>query len=254
MHVHCLQIGEVTQSFICRDPGTGRSKGFGFLEFAKPEDAMGAMMLNGSTLGQPAHTTFPHHIPTHRRGTPSPISLFPAFRLQTVASSPFPAPPAPSPLLSRTQSGHSTSRSEAGGVADSAEVGGAAEAAVEGEVGVVVVVVVGEGASMSTPDSTLTSRDCRHPTSRQRPQRGSRYAPTQVLLRDGSHPLTGWIDASSFVCPCVQAANGVAGDESAMDISNGVTEQPTAAAAGEANTEGGMKSNEDFRKMVLGLR
>lgn len=46
------EIGEVTSANIISDKFSGRSKGFGFVEYASDEDAKAAIdKLNGSELG-----------------------------------------------------------------------------------------------------------------------------------------------------------------------------------------------------------
>jgi RNA recognition motif-containing protein len=46
------QIGEVTQATVVMDRETGRSKGFGFVEYSNDEDARAAIaQLNGSLVG-----------------------------------------------------------------------------------------------------------------------------------------------------------------------------------------------------------
>lgn len=44
------QFGELESVRIITDPGTGRSKGFGFLEFKKEADAEKALELDGQEL------------------------------------------------------------------------------------------------------------------------------------------------------------------------------------------------------------
>merc|ERR1711860_405899 len=46
---HFAQCGAVQQVLVCRN-AAGRSRGFGFVEFAKVADAQGALMLNESEL------------------------------------------------------------------------------------------------------------------------------------------------------------------------------------------------------------
>lgn len=44
------QFGEVTDSFVVTDRDSGRSKGFGFVTFAKEEDAQKALDMNGKEV------------------------------------------------------------------------------------------------------------------------------------------------------------------------------------------------------------
>ncbi len=47
----CQDFGEITYCKVITDPHTGRSKGFGFVEFASAEAAQAAIdALNGSSL------------------------------------------------------------------------------------------------------------------------------------------------------------------------------------------------------------
>ena len=47
----CQEFGEITYCKVITHPHTGRSKGFGFVEFASPEAAQAAIdALNGSTV------------------------------------------------------------------------------------------------------------------------------------------------------------------------------------------------------------
>ena len=47
----CQEFGEITYHKVITDPHTGRSKGFGFVEFTSPEAAQAAIdALNGSAL------------------------------------------------------------------------------------------------------------------------------------------------------------------------------------------------------------
>ena len=41
------QYGEITEAIVIIDRATGRSKGFGFVTFAKPEDAQKALEMDG---------------------------------------------------------------------------------------------------------------------------------------------------------------------------------------------------------------
>jgi len=44
------QYGEVVEAIIINDRETGRSKGFGFVTFAKEEDAQKALEMNGKEI------------------------------------------------------------------------------------------------------------------------------------------------------------------------------------------------------------
>lgn len=44
------QYGEITEAIIISDRETGRSKGFGFVTFAKEEDAQKALELHGKEI------------------------------------------------------------------------------------------------------------------------------------------------------------------------------------------------------------
>ncbi len=44
------QYGEVVEAIIINDRETGRSKGFGFVTFAKEEDAQKALEMNGKEV------------------------------------------------------------------------------------------------------------------------------------------------------------------------------------------------------------
>ena len=48
------QYGEITEAVVITDRNTGRSKGFGFVTFAKEEDAQKALEMNGKEVeGRP---------------------------------------------------------------------------------------------------------------------------------------------------------------------------------------------------------
>lgn len=44
------QYGEITEAVVINDRDTGRSKGFGFVTFAKEEDAQKALEMNGKEV------------------------------------------------------------------------------------------------------------------------------------------------------------------------------------------------------------
>lgn len=44
------QYGEITDVFVVTDRDSGRSKGFGFITFAKEEDAQKALEMNGKEI------------------------------------------------------------------------------------------------------------------------------------------------------------------------------------------------------------
>lgn len=44
------QYGEITEAVVINDRQTGRSKGFGFVTFAKEEDAQKALEMNGKEI------------------------------------------------------------------------------------------------------------------------------------------------------------------------------------------------------------
>lgn len=44
------QYGEITEAVVITDRNTGRSKGFGFVTFAKEEDAQKALEMNGKDV------------------------------------------------------------------------------------------------------------------------------------------------------------------------------------------------------------
>ncbi|OGK42605.1 RNA-binding protein [Candidatus Roizmanbacteria bacterium RIFCSPLOWO2_01_FULL_37_12] len=44
------QFGEITEAVVITDRNTGRSKGFGFVTFAKEEDAQKALEMNGKEV------------------------------------------------------------------------------------------------------------------------------------------------------------------------------------------------------------
>lgn len=44
------QFGEITDVFVVTDRDSGRSKGFGFITFAKEEDAQKALDMNGKDV------------------------------------------------------------------------------------------------------------------------------------------------------------------------------------------------------------
>ncbi len=44
------QYGEITEAVVITDRNTGRSKGFGFVTFAKVEDAQKALEMNGKVV------------------------------------------------------------------------------------------------------------------------------------------------------------------------------------------------------------
>ena len=44
------QYGEITEAIIINDRETGRSKGFGFVTFAKEEDAQKALEMHGKEI------------------------------------------------------------------------------------------------------------------------------------------------------------------------------------------------------------
>lgn len=44
------QYGEITDAVVIMDRNTGRSKGFGFVTFAKEEDAQKALEMNGKEV------------------------------------------------------------------------------------------------------------------------------------------------------------------------------------------------------------
>ena len=44
------QFGEITDVFVVTDRDSGRSKGFGFITFAKEEDAQKALDMNGKEV------------------------------------------------------------------------------------------------------------------------------------------------------------------------------------------------------------
>ena len=43
LRAHFSQVGEVTDAIVIKDRDSGRSKGFGFVEFANEEDAQAAI-------------------------------------------------------------------------------------------------------------------------------------------------------------------------------------------------------------------
>ena len=48
------QFGEISEAIVITDRATGRSRGFGFVTFANPEDAESARSLDGQDLdGRP---------------------------------------------------------------------------------------------------------------------------------------------------------------------------------------------------------
>lgn len=50
LHAAFSQYGEIVEAILIKDRDTGRLKGFGFVEFATPEGAKAALVMDGQEL------------------------------------------------------------------------------------------------------------------------------------------------------------------------------------------------------------